>query len=87
MKGHTSSSQEPTSAVAQWIRAVALQAEGWVFEYQPRQTLVVKTGSDKQTKNSRTTENILTKFHIKHPWEKGIHIYANEGPIPFSKGK
>ena len=27
-----------TAAVAQWVRAFALQAEGWVFESQPRQT-------------------------------------------------
>ena len=34
------------AAVAKSVRALALQAEGWVFEYQPRQTYVVKTGSD-----------------------------------------
>ena len=27
-----------TAAVAQWVRALAPQAEGWVFESQPRQT-------------------------------------------------
>ena len=27
-----------TAAVSQWVRALALQAEGWVFESQPRQT-------------------------------------------------
>ena len=27
-----------TAAVAQLVRAFALQAEGWVFESQPRQT-------------------------------------------------
>ena len=32
--------------MAQWVRAFASQAEGWVFESQPRQTLVEKTGSD-----------------------------------------
>ena len=26
-----------TAAVAQWVRAYSLQAEGWVFESQPRQ--------------------------------------------------
>ena len=35
-----------TAAVAQWVGALASQAEGWVFESQPRQTKVVKTGSD-----------------------------------------
>ena len=35
-----------TAAVAQWARAFACQAEGWVFESQPRQTHVVKTSSD-----------------------------------------
>ena len=34
-----------TAVVAQWIP----QAEGMVFESQPRQTLVVKTGSDNST--------------------------------------
>ena len=35
--------------MAQWVRAFAPQAEGWVFESQPRQTLVVKIGSDSST--------------------------------------
>ena len=35
--------------MAQWIRALTLQAEGWVFESQTRQTYVVKTGSDSST--------------------------------------
>ena len=34
------------AAVAQWVRAFVPQAEGWVFEFSPRQTLVLKTGSD-----------------------------------------
>ena len=38
-----------SSAVPQWIRTFAPQAESWVFESQPRQTLVVKTGSDSST--------------------------------------
>ena len=32
--------------MAQWARAFASQVDGWVFEYQLRQTQVVKTGSD-----------------------------------------
>ena len=35
--------------MAQSVRALALQAEGWMFEYQPRRTKVVKTGSDSCT--------------------------------------
>ena len=38
-----------TVAVANWIRALVSNAEGWVFESQPRQTLsltLVKTGCD-----------------------------------------
>ena len=35
-----------TAAMAQWVRAFVPQAEGWVFESQPRQNLVVKTGRD-----------------------------------------
>ena len=38
--------RERTAAVAQLVRAFASQAEGWVFESQTRQTLVIKTGSD-----------------------------------------
>ena len=39
------------AAVAQWVRALAPQAEEWVFESQPRQSYVVKTGSDSSTSN------------------------------------
>ena len=38
-----------TLVMAQWVRALALQSEGWVFESQPRQTLVVYTGSGSST--------------------------------------
>ena len=38
-----------TAAVSQWVRTFAPQAEGWVFESKPRQTYVVKTGSDSST--------------------------------------
>ena len=38
-----------TAAVAQWVSVFAPQASGWVFKSQPRQTLVVKTGSDSST--------------------------------------
>ena len=37
------------AAVAQWVRAFAPQAEGCVFESQPQQTQVVKTGSNNAT--------------------------------------
>ena len=36
-------------AVAQWVKALDLQAEGWVFEFQLRKTTVVKTGKDSPT--------------------------------------
>ena len=35
---------QTTAAVAQWVRELAPQAEGWVFESRPRQTHVVNTG-------------------------------------------
>ena len=38
-----------TAAVAQWVRAFAPQAEGWMFESQPQQTIVVKTSCDSST--------------------------------------
>ena len=39
----------PAAAVAQWVRTFTPQAEGWVFEFQPQQTYVVKTDSDSST--------------------------------------
>ena len=32
--------------VMQWVGALAMQAEGWLFESQPRQTYVENKGSD-----------------------------------------
>ena len=47
------------AAVAQLVRAFALCAEGWVFESQPPQALVVKTGSDSSTaKHWATNVNV-----------------------------
>ena len=37
------------TVVAQWVKAFAQEAEGLVFEFQPRQTQVVKRGSDNST--------------------------------------
>ena len=34
----TSFQSNITAAMAQWVRALAPQAKGWVFEFQPRQT-------------------------------------------------
>ena len=42
-------------AVAQWVRVFAPQGEGWVFESQPRQIQVVKTGSDSSTAKQSIT--------------------------------
>ena len=47
------------AAVAQWFSALAPQAEGWVLESQPRQTEVVKTGSD----SSIAKRSALGVFH------------------------
>ena len=38
-----------TAALAQWVRELAPRAEVWMFEFQPRQTYVVKTVSDNST--------------------------------------
>ena len=38
-----------TAAMAQWVRAFARQVEGWMFESQPQQTIVVKTSCDSST--------------------------------------
>ena len=35
--------------MARWVRALAPQAVGWVFESQSRQNQIVKTGSESST--------------------------------------
>ena len=47
------------AAMAQWVKAFAPQAEGLVFEFQPRQTLVVKTGSDSST----AKRSVIDEYH------------------------
>ena len=42
---------EITAAVAQWVRAFDPPAEGWMFESQPPQTLVAKTGNSSTAKH------------------------------------
>ena len=41
--------------MARLVRALAPQAEGWVFEFQPRQTYVVKTGAKRSAKGVSVT--------------------------------
>ena len=49
-----------TTAVVQWARAFAFQAEDWVFESQPQKTKVVKTGSDSSTAKRSATGVSIT---------------------------
>ena len=49
MSAESRSKIEVTAAVAQWVRALAPKADGWVFESQPGQPSVVKTGNDSST--------------------------------------
>ena len=49
-----------TVAVAQSIRAVALHTDVWVFESQPRQTQVVKIGSDNSPAKCSATDVSVT---------------------------
>ena len=49
------------SAVAKWVRALAPQAEAWVFKSQMRRTEVEKPGSDSSTaKHLESEANALT---------------------------
>ena len=34
-----------------------------------------------------TTEPISTELGIKHPWGKGIQVFANKGPFQFSNSR
>ena len=43
-----------TAALAQWVRPFAPQAEIWVFESQPRETQVVRKGTDTSTAERST---------------------------------
>ena len=54
--------------MAQSVRAFVLHAEGWVFESQPRQTLVVKTGMTVPLPNARQqvwVSRVLGDDHYK----------------------
>ena len=46
-------------------RALAPQAKDWVFEFQPRQTLIVKTGSDSSTAKCSATVVSVTGPRIR----------------------
>ena len=48
------------AAVAQSVRAFISHAEGWFFKSRPRQTLVVKTGSDGSTAKRSSTGASVT---------------------------
>ena len=48
------------TVMVQWVRTSASQAEGWVFELQPRQTLAVKTGSYSSTVKRSTLSASIT---------------------------
>ena len=53
-------------AAAQWVRALAPKAEGWVFESQPQ--LVVKTGIDSLTaKRSAISVSEMTIINGRMP--------------------
>ena len=36
---------------------------------------------------SRTAGPISTKLGTKHPWVRGIQVYSNQGPLPFSNSR
>ena len=56
-------SLKESRAVTQLFRAFASQAEGWVFQSQPRQTKVLKTGSD-----SSTAKRSAVGVSVTGPW-------------------
>ena len=53
---------EIAAAVAQWFRVFAPQAEGWMFESQPPQTQVAKTG-----RHSSTAKRSALGVSVKGP--------------------
>ena len=58
-------------AVAQWVKAFVPHAEGWVFESQPRQTHVVKRGSD-----SFTAKRLAIGVSVMGPWRWPLYTDA-----------
>ena len=62
------------AAVEQWVRALVPQAEGRVFESQPRQTYVVNTGSDRSTtKRSAIDVSVTIKFKLQLKLSQTCH--------------
>ena len=60
-----------TAAVAQWVRTLAPQAEGWVFESQPQQI----TGSDSSiAKRSEMSAEHRSKFAALHHYWWRLHM-------------
>ena len=60
--------------VAQWVRAIDSQTEGWVFESQPRQTEVIKIASDSSTaKRLAIGVSIPAPCHSRCGTLKGPH--------------
>ena len=59
------------AAVAQCVRAFAPQAEEWVFESQPRQSYVVKTGSDSSISKHSAIGGVLLKRGTENGTENG----------------
>ena len=54
-------------AEMQWVRVLDPQAEGWVFESQSLETLVVKTGSDSATAK-RSALGVSVTGHWRWPY-------------------
>ena len=59
-----------TAAVAQWVGALTLQAEDWMFESQPRQTSVEKqvmTALILNAQQKMRVSRVLGDDHYKRP--------------------
>ena len=52
--------------MGQLVRAVASHSEGWVFEFKPQQTDIVKTGSDNSTSERSATGVSVTVLGDDH---------------------
>ena len=57
------------ATVAQWVGALALQAEGLAFESRPRQTQVVKSGSD-----IFTAKRLAIGVSVTGPWMPRVTV-------------
>ena len=66
--------------MAQWVTALATQGEGWVFESQPRQTEVIKTGSGSSI-SKRSAIGVSVTGPLRWPFQTDAPYACHRGCV------